>query len=107
MQGVLFKNNGAEVINLKDETEILELLSTSKVICGNYYLNNYKYTVYASPNTGLKISLIDDYSGQVMHGDLVIIPQIQEVHDFDYEAINSSIILIHGLKVLIATPAEN
>lgn len=41
-------------------------------------------------------------------GDLIIVPQIGEVHDFDYEAINSAMAMSYdGGPTLFVEPAEN
>ena len=111
MQGLRFRSTDGkiEMVNFRDETEIPKLLSTEKIISGNYYLGKYKYSIYFNPvSEERNISLMDLRRQETIIGDLIIVPQIREVHDFDYEAINSAMVMSYdGGPILFAEPAEN
>ncbi|MGQ5708717.1 hypothetical protein [Lactobacillus sp. PSON] len=111
MQGLRLKSSDGELelVNFKDDIEIPKLLSAEKIISGNYYIGNYKYTIYFDPISEEKnVSLMDLRREEFVIGDLIIVPQIGEVHDFDYEAINSAMAMSYdGGPTLFVEPAEN
>lgn len=87
MQGfkLSVQDRNITLINFENEVDIPGLLNCEKIICSNCYLGNYKYTVYSNPERKEPITLVA--SNFSMMGDLIIVPQLGKVHDFDYSAI--------------------
>lgn len=102
--------NSIEPIEFNSEEDIPKLLKCEKIVCSNYYLGNYKYMVYSDPEDESQLTLITK-KGFNMYGDLIIVPQLGELHDFDYAAIESAkgeAYTINGCQlVLFGRLAEN
>lgn len=104
--------NRVKTIDFNSEEDIPKLLGCEKVVSGNYYLSDYKYTIYADPYAEGFMSLCNKGNGHIiMRGDLIIVPQLGEVNDYDFSAIQAAMGSAYdpaGCKVILgATPAEN
>lgn len=105
--------NRVKTIDFDSEKDIPKLLGCEKVVSGNYYLSDYKHTIYAGPYVKGLASLFNVSNGRIlMHGDLIIVPQLGEVNDYDFSAIHDATGSAYdpaaGDKVILAaTPAEN